>query len=212
MLTSTDEQLGYPQMALMKRQMNSEVWSTDYYGFNDPYSYADGSEWDSSGTSGTIGEIQARIRDLENTLASKKSALTTAESNYTSAVAQWNACGTSDCRSHHSKSRCNECRKQPDLDMQKYFTQKQALSREISSIQSDISDWEEALAEAQKLAVELVAQGKELAKYGETPESILAKTQSKAKNRRLLLGAGVGIAVLFTGIYIFYKIRKGKKS
>jgi chromosome segregation ATPase len=210
MLTSTDIQMGVPQLVNMKRQMGTEVWSTDYYGANG-WSNANG-EWSSSGSSGTIAEIQERIKDLENQLRANESQLNTAKANYANALARYQACENTDCRGYHSAKRCNSCREQPRSDMSTYSSRITSYSVAIKQIKADIADWKEALQEAEQIAVELVAQGKELAQYGETPESILAKTQAKAKNRRLIIGAGVGVALLFTGIYVFYKIRKNKRS
>lgn len=196
MLSLLDKELGYPQ--IYKRNMGTEVWSTDYYGV------------DGSGAT-TIEEIQAQINANNSTIEGLYAQIAQEKAKYAEAAAKWQSCAKSDCKDTHSADRCNRCRGSAGEIMNAYSTKVNSISDNIHSIKAVNAELKGDLAKAQVVVQELAEASTELAKFGQTPEGVYQGELAKAKNKRLIIIAAVGVGLLFTTIAVIAKVRKKKK-
>lgn len=146
---------------------------------------------------------------------------------------QYKACKNSHCNWHNSSKTCNSCR-QPKLEKLRYYSNQikvvvgkmVSIKTKISSQQVIIDNLEEqvvALTEA--INQEALAETT-LAGQGLTSDSVLAQANAdaqvlvskaniearKSKSRKIIILSIVLGAVLLTGIYVFFRIRKKIKK
>jgi hypothetical protein len=188
---------------------------------------------------GDLATLQDQRLVLANLLQKAQDAINANENKYKVAAQGWNACKTSDCKSHHTASRCSACRTPFNTAMAAAENARPALASTRSNAASNLSQKDGQIATVQATIAGLLASieaenqaEQTLAGQGMTSESIVADAQAKAtaeverarleaeskasgikmRNRviALIVIAAVAIGVIFMVRKIRSK-RKGKK-
>jgi len=201
MLKTVDRELGLPQF--QNARLGTEVWSKNYYGACGSYSNA-------IGTSAALGTLYASLSDIETRVNAKANEITQAEANHAKWSSAYHACRNTSCRPRHSKKTCAACRDPKILKMTELDEAIGGKRRELAELNRQKNNIISDISSAEGIAEELAEQGTELAKFGETPESVLAREQARAKNTRLIVAGSVAVALAFTAIYLISRAKKKK--
>ena len=189
-LTRADAEMGFPQFN--QNNLARENYSKDFYADN----------YFLNSTGGTTGKaLIKQIEEQSKTVVHLKTIRDDANSAY--AAAKHKAEGGSCAQAHNNKGTRQICQNKADNLAQDRLTEFNAAQTRYNAAKAELETLKTQLASDQQAQ-------QELAKIGETPESIATKAMQKAqsasaKSKWLLVG-GVVAAVIVLGIVISKKV------
>ena len=193
-------------------------------------------------TQTNLAQARADLKVLQEERVVLQAAVTKAkqalDANYTAlkrAGEGWRACGSTDCKSHHSKSRCDGCREPWDTKIKAAEDARPALATALTAAQQNLSAKDAEIKQVEETIATLIAAveaenlaEQTLAEQGTSSEAIAEEAKAKAaaevetarvaaetaasgKKTRNMILLLVGAAVVIVGVmFVVKKMRKKK--